>query len=164
MQTEIKIMSLLKSILSCKECGHQIELTALKCPNCGSKKTTNVKWLSGLIILVIIIILFIKFTSSSHGSMLQKNVTLKYTLNTLIFGTSLTPDFTIKNLNHVPIKDITIECVELASNGSKIDSLKNTIFEVIQPQETKIFQKFDMGYIGNQTASITCDIVSVETL
>ncbi len=150
-------------LLSCKECGHQLKIDALKCPNCGSTKTTNIKWLLlGVISLVIILGISIKISHSSHEDKLRNNTSLEYSLNNLIFGTLLTPDFTIKNLNDVPIKNITIQCDEIDSNGSLIDNMKNTITDTIPPKGTKTFQKFTMGYISNP-ASITCKIISVDT-
>ncbi|MCL9685066.1 hypothetical protein [Legionella maioricensis] len=149
-------------LLSCKECGHQLKLDAFKCPNCGSTKTTNLKWLLlGVISLVIIIAIYMKISHLSHESKLRKNTSLEYTLNNLIFGVPLTPNFTIKNLNDVAIKDIAIQCDEIAYDGSVIDNMKNTIGDTIPAKGTKIFQKFYMGNISNP-ASITCKIISVE--
>jgi RNA polymerase subunit RPABC4/transcription elongation factor Spt4 len=149
--------------LSCKECGHSLKLDAFKCPNCGSTKTTNIKWLAlGVISLVIIIGIYIKISHLSQEHKLRNNTSLEYTLNNLIFGTPLTPDFTIKNLNDVAIKDITIQCDELASDGSLIDSMKNTLTVTIPAQGTQSFQRFYMGNISNPS-SITCKIISVGT-
>jgi len=156
-------MSLSKLILLCKECGHQIGWTALKCPNCGSDKTTKMRLILGGVILLAIFVLFMKVSSSSKEDTLIKNMTIKYAIENLIFGTPLSPDFTIKNLNNVPIKNITIKCDELTSNGSKIESSKNTIPDVIQPQESKVFKDIYMGNIEVRTASINCTIISVET-
>ncbi|BCA94440.1 hypothetical protein TUM19329_08010 [Legionella antarctica] len=149
-------------LLSCKECGQQLKLDAFKCPSCGSTKTTNIKWLLvGVISLVIIIAIFIKISNSSHENKLRNNTSLEYTLNNLLFGTMLAPDFTIKNLNNVPIKDITIQCDELDSRGSLIDSMKNTINDTIPAKRTKKFQELNMGYISNPS-SINCKIISVD--
>ena len=150
-------------LLSCKECGHPLKLDAFKCPNCGSTKTTNIKWLVlGVIGLVILIGIYLKISHLSHESKLRNNTSLEYSLNNLIFGTPLMPDFTIKNSNDVPIKDITIQCNELDSDGSLIDSMKNTITDTIPAHRTQDFQKFYMGNISNP-ASITCKIISVGT-
>lgn len=154
-------------ILSCKECGHQIDLVASKCPNCGSRTTTNLRFLIVAALLVIIWI-FIKLIHTSPVNIDQgarDNTSLQYTLNSLIFGTALTPDFTIKNLNNVPIKNIAIKCDEINSEGAVVDSMNNTISQTIPAKGTRTFLSFDMGsIINNQTSTINCIIISVDAI
>lgn len=157
-------MSLLNYLLLCNDCGHKLEPTALKCPNCNSQKTIKIRLLLVVIILMLFLVMYLRHSHSAHENKILEKISLKYTTNTLIFGTSLTPDFTIKNLNTFPVKNITIKCDELTANGSIIDRLDSTITDVIQPQESKVFLNVDMGSIDNQTASVTCTIFSAETL
>lgn len=151
------------SLLSCLKCGHEIRLEESQCPNCGSKRTIYMRCLILIILLIIIWFIIRPANTTAPVSIARNNTTLKYTVNSLIFGTALTPDFTIKNLNNFPIKNITINCDEIDSNGKIIDSMKYNISEVIPSKGTKTLLQIDIGNISNQTTSITCNITSVDT-
>lgn len=150
------------SFLSCKQCGYSLKLTIFKCPNCGALRMIPIPWFVVGISLVIIIGIFIKSFHSSYENKLRYNTSLEYTLDNIIFGTVLMPDFTIKNLNNIPIKDIIIQCDEINSNGTLIDSMKSTITDIVPAKGTKIVQKLVMGNIASPS-SIKCRIVSVKS-
>ncbi len=74
------------------------------------------------------------------------------------FGSVMTASFKITNTGTVPLKDITIECRHTAPSGTQIDSNTRTIYEIIQPGETKAFTAFNMGFVHSQVTSSTAVI------
>lgn len=71
-------------------------------------------------------------------------------------------DFTIRNNGTKAIKDIEIECVHFAPSGTRIDSNKRTIYEVIEPGKTRVFKDFSMGFMHSQADSSNCKIKSIQ--
>lgn len=66
------------------------------------------------------------------------------------FGSVMTASFQIRNNGPKALKDIEIQAIHYAPSGTRIDSNSRTIYEVIQPGETKAFEKFNMGFIHSQ--------------
>ena len=69
--------------------------------------------------------------------------------------------FTIHNGNDFPVKDIQIECPLSARSGTKIDSVKQTVYEIIPANSSKTFREVNMGFIRDQAKSATCEVVDV---
>lgn len=77
------------------------------------------------------------------------------------FGNIMELDITLKNELPFAVKDIEIRCDHYAPSGTKIDSNERTIFEVMQPGETRSFQDFNMGFIHTQAEKTGCGVDGV---
>ena len=78
------------------------------------------------------------------------------------FGAIMMANFTIQNGNDFPVKDIQIECLLSANSGTKIDSAKQTIFEIVPANSAKTFHEVNMGFIRDQAKKASCEVVSVQ--
>jgi len=102
-------------------------------------------------------------TTSIHDVINLVKIDFKW--STTGFGNIMEADFTIINPTENAIKDIEITCTHYAKSGTKIDSNKRTVYEIVQAKEKKVFKKFNMGFIHNQASSSSCgitDLVIVE--
>lgn len=70
-------------------------------------------------------------------------------------------DMTIKNNGHKDIKDFTVECEHSSNSGTKIDSNKREVYEIIKAGETRTFKEFNMGFIHSQAKSSSCGITNL---
>jgi len=71
-------------------------------------------------------------------------------------------DFTVQNPTEYNIKDIEITCTHSAKSGTKIDSNTRTIYDIVPSKETKVFRKFNMGFIHSQVSTSSCRIVDLK--
>jgi hypothetical protein len=65
-------------------------------------------------------------------------------------GSIMEADFKIRNKGTKAFKDIEIQCLHYAPSGTQIDQNTRTIYEVIQPGQTREFKAFNMGFIHSQ--------------
>ncbi len=77
------------------------------------------------------------------------------------FDSIMMIDMTIKNNGKSDIKDFTVECEHSSNSGTKIDSNKRTVYEIIKAGETKSFKEFNMGFIHSQAKSSKCGITNL---
>ena len=172
------------SLIKCKECNHDISKKAKKCPNCGApnkKKTSVFTWL----LIIIISIWFIGLFSSAPTSTRSKtsstpsksielkqstkeiamdNIKLTFTWKKSGFDNIMEANFIISNSSGYEVKDVEIACTHYAKSGTKIDSNKRTIFDIIPPNQSKQFNKFNMGFIHSQAEKTSCQITDLKTM
>jgi hypothetical protein len=77
------------------------------------------------------------------------------------FDNVMIANFTIRNDNDFPVKDIGIKCTHEGKSGTEIDSNSRTIYEVIKPKSKKSFHDFNMGLIHQQAARSGCQVVTL---
>ncbi len=77
------------------------------------------------------------------------------------FDSVMIADFTIKNANTFPVKDLTISCKTRAGSSTVISEPSTTLYEVIHAKESKRFSKVSMGFIDTQSTRAGCTIDSV---
>ena len=85
-------------------------------------------------------------------------ITLDYTWRKGAFDSIMEATFIIRNKSTHDIKDIQILCTHFANSGTKIDSNKRTIFEVIKANSKETYSNFNMGFIHEQANSTSCKI------
>ena len=76
-------------------------------------------------------------------------------------GALMSADFTIRNNGAVAVKDIEIECIHFGPSGTKIDSNKRTLYEIVGAGQARTFKDFDMGFIHSQVETTSCSIKSI---
>lgn len=166
------------ALINCKECGAQVSTQAKTCPSCGAKvkkPTSIVTW----VILGVFGIGFIgalagggEGGSTSGGSastapalspkeQALKDLDFKFDWSKGGFDNIMMIDMKIKNNGTKDIKDFTVECEHSSNSGTKIDSNKRVVYEVIKAGETKKMKEFNMGFIHNQATSSSCGITDL---
>lgn len=75
------------------------------------------------------------------------------------FGSVMMASFKIHNPGPMDLKDIEIECTHYAPSGTKIDSNKRTIYEIVKAGEIREFKNFNMGFIHTQAAKSVATVV-----
>lgn len=76
------------------------------------------------------------------------------------FDTVMMATFTLRNDNPFPVKDIKIKCRLSGNSGTNIDSVEETIYNIIPATTTKTFQEVNMGFIRSQTTQASCEVES----
>lgn len=77
------------------------------------------------------------------------------------FENVMLADFTIKNGNDFPVKDITITCTHSGNSGTEIDRNTKTIYEIVKPRKKRTFHEVNMGFIHSQATQSRCKVVGV---
>ena len=91
------------------------------------------------------------------------NVSLRhYEWGKVAYGSIMKVNFEIANFNPYAVKDIEIKCTHYGPSGTEIDSNTRTIYDVIPADGSKKFKNFSMGFIHEQAATTSCEIISVE--
>lgn len=162
------------ALISCKECGAQVSTQAKNCPACGAKvkkPTSKLTWIFlGILVLGVIGSMLggegQSNTSSGTPALSPKEQALndlefKFDWSKGGFDSIMMIDMTIKNNGSKDIKDFTVKCDHSSNSGTKIDSNKREIFEIIKAGETKKFNEFNMGFIHSQAKSSSCAITDL---
>ena len=81
-----------------------------------------------------------------------------------VFGTMATINITVKNTAPFDIKDIIIRCHFYAKSGTKVNSSKHTIYEIIEPGSTKKFRNVNLGFINPQASRGGCQVIYAQQI
>jgi hypothetical protein len=73
------------------------------------------------------------------------------------FDSVMLADFTIRNRNDFPVKDITITCVSSGNSGTEIDRQRKTIFDVVKAKKRRTFHGVNMGFIRSEATRSRCE-------
>ncbi|ENX22472.1 hypothetical protein F892_01714 [Acinetobacter vivianii] len=164
------------ALINCKECGVQVSTQAKACPNCGAKVKKPTSIFTWIILVIVVFGIFAaigggdKSGGTSSGSSEVQLSPKEQALNDVQFdfswskdgfGNIMMIDMTVKNNGIHDIKDFTVECEHTSNSGTKIDSNKREVFEIIKAGETKKFKQFNMGFIHSQAASSSCGITDL---
>jgi hypothetical protein len=79
------------------------------------------------------------------------------------FGSVMTLDkFAISNTGKRTVKNFRIVCDLYGPSRTLIGKAASTLYESVQPGQTRAFRAFNMGIINRQSASTNCSIVAVD--
>lgn len=159
----------MSALIKCKACAKEISKNAKACPSCGEvppKKTTLTTWFVTVIIGFIALGAILPDNTPSSSVPPLPRLESKTDIEKLSwrkggFDNVAVVDFTIKNNNTTPIKDIEVACDAVAASGTALGTVRETIYETIAPQKTKRVRDLNMGFIHTQTKSIGCRITAV---
>lgn len=167
------------SLIKCKECGTEVSSKAETCPKCGARvarKPIGCGTVIGIIFLLgIIISVFPNLFSSGTGNGTSPSPSAKspkeealaaleikkLDWNTGGFDTIMMVNVIFQNNGKRDVKDIELECVHFAKSGTRIDSNKKVIYEVVPAGKSLTVKQFNMGFIHSQVASTSCKITDV---
>ena len=82
----------------------------------------------------------------------------QFTWTTSGFGTVLMLDITIGNPTPHEVKDLEIRCGTFGASGTRINDLRQTVYEVVKPYRTTEVKQVNMGFVNQQTAIVRCII------
>ncbi len=171
------------TMAKCRECATEVSDEAKSCPKCGISKPVKktsmlVKILAGLFGLAILsnIIGGMNGGSSSQSSGTEaakidpKTEALsavkldKWDWHKGGFDSIMMLNATIKNDGSREVKDIEIECTHSSNSGTRIDSNKKVIYELVKAGKSVRIKDFSMGFIHGQAASTNCQITDLVLL
>lgn len=75
------------------------------------------------------------------------------------FDAVMIADFTFRNDNPFPVKDLTVRCIHSAPSGTEIDRNTRVIYEIVPAHGTKLVPHFSMGFIASQATSSRCSVI-----
>ncbi|WOE31984.1 MULTISPECIES: zinc ribbon domain-containing protein [unclassified Acinetobacter] len=157
------------SLINCKECGSQVSTQAKSCPNCGAKiKKSKSKIIWAIVIIIILGIIASLSDKESSGTQelspkeqALRDLDFNFEWGKEGFDSVMVINMTIKNNGKKDIKDFTVECEHSSNSGTKIDSNKREVYEIIKAGETRTFNNFNMGFIHSQAQSSNCGITNL---
>jgi DNA-directed RNA polymerase subunit RPC12/RpoP len=165
------------AMINCAECGNQISSQAAACPKCGAKpkKKTSVFMqvvlgIFGLVVTAAMIGHDKKPTTMQgqppgviapevHTKTTLDDLTLDFEWEASGFGNIAVIGGTIKNDGPTAVKDLQIKCEGFAASGTKIDTNKRPLYQLVEAGKTVKFSKLNMGFINQQVKSSSCGIV-----
>jgi len=165
------------ALTKCKECDEEISKKAEKCPKCGEpqkKRTSLITWLVAIILVLWMAGYFSGDPGTSTSStasvkrepslkeMAMNKVELDFSWSKTGFDNIMEGTFTITNNSQHQIKDIEITCTHYAKSGTRIDSNKRTIYDVVPAKSKQTFVKFNMGFIHSQSEKTGCSITDLK--
>ena len=103
-------------------------------------------------------------TQDAHRMAKTQVEIVEWNWHTKGFGNIMEASFTIANNSPFAVKDIVIKCEHTAPSGTRIDSNRRTIYEVLKAGEVRSFQNFSMGFIHSQVSSSSAHIADFSIL
>lgn len=169
------------AMAKCRECGTEVSDEAKTCPKCGIAKPVKktsllVKILGGLFAIGFLgNLIGHGGSSNSSGSPAPVPVNPKTeALNAVKlakwdwhkggFDSVMLLNATIKNDGKRDVKDLEVECIHSSKSGTRIDSNKKVVFELVKAGQSVRIKDFSMGFIHTQSNSTSCEITDLVLL
>ena len=167
------------AMAKCRECGTEVSDAAKVCPKCGISKPVKktslfVKILAGLFGLGILgnIISGVSGdspTGTSNAASVAPVLSPKEKALSAVklenwdwkkggFDSVMMLTATIKNDGERDVKDMQIECSHASNSGTRIDSNKKVVYELVKAGKIVTIKDFSMGFIHSQATSTSCRI------
>jgi RNA polymerase subunit RPABC4/transcription elongation factor Spt4 len=171
------------ALKQCKDCGTPVSSSAKSCPKCGAplKGRGLVSNLARWFVIIFIVFplaigLFLGVYRSQTGESLGshssaapqapdpyktalENLDLKnLTWHKTGFDSVMEISVTLVNKGKQNVKDIELTCDHYSNSGTKIDSNRKTIFEMVPAGKSKAIRDFNMGFIHSQAAKTGCAV------
>ena len=171
------------ALIKCKECGNEVSSKAESCPKCGAKvKKRGVGLLGWIGILFLVSVVATALAphggssssiSSSAGapSAPPAKSPKKEALSSLEvkklnwrkggFENVMLVNVTFQNNGKRDVKDIELECTHYSNSGTRIDSNKKVIYEVVSAGKSRSVKEFSMGFIHSQASKTSCEVTDL---
>ncbi|MDD2581999.1 MAG: hypothetical protein PHR66_08405 [Desulfuromonadaceae bacterium] len=161
------------AITKCKECGNEVSTKADSCPKCGAKIKKSIGCGGLILVFIVLGIIGSMFSQSPNSTstspsapsatdiknQVKEQVKIKkLNWNKSGFDNVMMVNATFDNKSNKDIKDIELTCDHFSNSGTKIDSNKRVIYEVVKAGKSKSIHDFNMGFIHSQAASTNCGI------
>lgn len=171
------------AMAKCRECGTEVSDSAKTCPKCGISKPVKktsllVKVVFGLFILGVIGQIIGGGSGSSSGSGGTATAPTKDPKGEALaaleiknlnwhkggFDNVMLVDVKFQNNGKRDVKDVELECVHFSNSGTRIDSNKKVIYEIVPAGKSLSIKEFSMGFIHTQAASTNCTITNLAVM
>jgi len=70
----------------------------------------------------------------------------------------------IKNDNDFAVKDVVVNCETVGASGTKLSEQSETIFRTFPAHSKKLVRNMNFGFIHQQSARASCELVSATAL
>lgn len=77
------------------------------------------------------------------------------------FDNVMMVDVTFQNSGEKDVKDVELTCEHYSNSGTRIDSNRKTVYEIVPANKTKRVREFNMGFIHSQAAQTDCKITNL---
>ncbi|WP_341743274.1 hypothetical protein [Azonexus hydrophilus] len=162
--------------IQCSNCSQEISRKAPTCPKCGhpNKVAHHVSsWQVLFTLGMCFVVIWWLATSDSPPvsggansantpdpkSVALSNIELKnLRWSKEGFGNVMQLSVTLINKGQRDVKDIELKCEHFSNSGTRIDSNKRIIYEIIPAGKSKTIKEFGMGFIHNQATKTGCHI------
>lgn len=172
----------------CRECGTEVSDEAKTCPKCGvSKPVKKTSIVVKIVIAIIGLSIFgniISNMGSGVATQPKNSVTATEPVKVINpkekalasvklekwegrkggFDNVMLLTAKIKNDGDRDVKDIEIECTHASNSGTRIDSNKKIVYELVKAGKTVSIKDFGMGFIHSQATSSSCSIIDLTVL
>jgi hypothetical protein len=65
-------------------------------------------------------------------------------------------DANIENASDFAVKDFAVECRIYAESGTQLEVKKQTVFDVLQPKQSKAIKEISFGFVNSQMETYRC--------
>lgn len=162
--------------IQCSNCSQEISRKAPTCPKCGhpnkvANHLSGWQTLMGLGIGIGMVWWLATSDSTSVSgsskaanepdpkSVAVSNIELKnLRWSKEGFGNVMEVSVTLINKGQRDVKDIEFKCEHFSNSGTRIDSNKRIIYEIIPAGKSKTIKEFGMGFIHNQATKTGCHV------
>ncbi len=168
------------AMAKCRECGTEVSESAKTCPKCGISKPVKktsllVKILLGLFVLSFIGQIIGGGSEGPSGTTTAPTKDPKEEALAALeikklnwhkggFDNVMLVDVKFQNNGKRDVKDVELECVHFSNSGTRIDSNKKVIYEIVPAGKSLSVKEFSMGFIHTQAASTNCTISDLEVM
>jgi hypothetical protein len=74
------------------------------------------------------------------------------------FDTVFIANFTLKNLNDKPVRDIEISCEARAPSGTLLGNPTTVVYDRLMPNKPKKFRDISVGFVHSQAQRASCEV------
>lgn len=166
------------ALIKCKECGTEVSSKAESCPKCGAKVKPKGMGCGTLIAIIFLAVVMVSIfsmgnhTTSSSPASSPPAADPKQTALTNLeikelnwhkggFENVMLVDVTFLNKGTRDVKDIELTCEHYSNSGTRIDSNKRVIYEIVPARKSKSVKDFGMGFIHSQATKTSCSVTDL---
>lgn len=168
------------ALIKCKDCGNEVSSKAESCPKCGAKvkkKGIGLFGWIGILFLVGVVAAAVaphggssssstEASSSPRPKSPKEEALSSFEVKKLNwrkggFENVMLVDATFQNNGKRDVKDIELECTHYSNSGTRIDSNKKVIYEVVSAGKVRSVKDFSMGFIHSQASKTSCEVTDI---
>lgn len=178
------------ALLKCVDCAKEMSSSAKSCPHCGMPNKTlarnkaiakAIPGIVGLVGFLYLAGLFIHDQKNAKEGAIPASVATsteplppdlkpEAIRNLEIkrfnpykggFDNILMVNITLANKGKQDVKDIALICEHYSNSGTRIDSNRRVIYEIVTAGKSKTINDFNMGLIHSQAARTNCSITDL---
>jgi hypothetical protein len=162
----------------CRECGTEVSTTAKTCPKCGVAKPARK---TSMLVKIALGFVGITLGSTMISALLSepskelptapppppksaKEIAMESLLLERLdwrkggFDNVMFLDAKLRNKGTMPLKDVRIDCTLFSNSGTPVSKVSTVIYEVFPAGKVITTKEVNMGFIHQQSASVSCSV------